>query len=88
MWEFDQEVANRFQNEAEHHIPDYHRVIDMCLDIAKQKGFSNEINVVDIGSAAGYTVDKFIKAGYQYTYGVETSQSMIDKSLHKDKIIL
>jgi hypothetical protein len=88
MWKFDKEVADRFETEAINNIPDYHRVIDMCVDIAKQKGFSSEINVVDVGSALGFTVDRFINADYPYTYGVESSADMIEKSLHKDKIFL
>ena len=88
MWEFNEEVANRFDQEAKTNIPDYERVIDLCLNIAKIKGFSFDINVVDVGSATGHTVDKFIQAGYQYTWGVESSQFMIDKSLHKQNIIL
>lgn len=88
MWKFDKNVADRFETEAINNIPDYHRVIDMCVDIANQKGVSSEINVVDVGSALGFTVDRFINAGYPYTYGVESSVDMIEKSLHKDKIIL
>jgi hypothetical protein len=34
MWQFDHQLALRFQKEAETNIPDYERVIDMCLDIA------------------------------------------------------
>lgn len=88
MWEFDKSVADRFNQEAQQHIPDYDRVIDMCIDIARTKEFSSDINVVDVGSATGNTVDKFIKAGYVNTYGVESSQSMLDQSLHKERIIL
>jgi len=88
MWQFDKSVADRFNQEAQQHIPDYDRVIDMCLDIARTKGFSPEINVIDVGSATGNTVDKFLKAGYVYTYGVEASESMIAQSLHKDRIFL
>ena len=33
MWEFNEEVANRFDQEAKTNIPDYERVIDLCLNI-------------------------------------------------------
>lgn len=88
MWKFDSDVANRFNTEAQQHIPDYDRVIDMCVSIARTKGFSPDINVVDIGSATGNTVDRFIREGFPHTYGIESSQAMIDNSLHKDRIIL
>ena len=88
MWVFDQSVAGRFQQEAESNIPDYYRVIDMCLCIAQKKGFSDEINVIDIGSALGYTVNRFIEAGFPHTFGIESSLAMLDKSMHKDRIII
>lgn len=87
MWEFDDQVANRFRNEALQHIPDYERVINTCLDIAHKKGYAKECNVIDVGSATGTTVDRFVSAGYTNVYGVEASEAMIARSLHKDRII-
>lgn len=86
MWQFDEEVAKRFAAEARDHIPDYDRVIDMCVDIAN-KSMSKDSVIVDVGSALGATVDRFISAGYTNVYGVECSQEMIDKTLHPDRII-
>lgn len=86
MWEFDQSVADRFQKEAQEHIPDYDRVIDLCLDIA-DKTITRDDIVVDVGSATGHTIDRFIKSGYRHTFGVETSQAMINKSLHKERVV-
>jgi len=79
MWQFDNELALRFQKEAETNIPDYERVIDLCIDIANLK-FNKESTIVDVGSALGYTIDKFNQNGYSYVYGVESSQAMIDNS--------
>jgi trans-aconitate methyltransferase len=79
MWQFDNELALRFQKEAETNIPDYERVIDLCIDIANLK-FNKESTIVDVGSALGYTIDKFNQNGYPYVFGVESSQAMIDNS--------
>lgn len=87
MWQFDHQLALRFQKEAETNIPDYERVIDMCLDIAKRKIHVNE-TIVDVGSALGHTMSKFIHAGFLETFGVESSQAMIDNSLFPDNVTL
>jgi len=86
-WKFDAGVAARFQQEAEQHIPDYHRVIDMCLEIATNE-IDTAANIIDVGSALGYTVDKFIAAGFLNTFGVDNSESMVSQSLHADRVIL
>ena len=87
-WKFDDEVAKRFQHEANTHIPDYERVIDMSLELISRAFSSKDIEIIDIGSALGFTVDKFLKAGYQNVSGVEVSESMKSNSLHQDKIFL
>lgn len=86
VWEFDDNVANRFQEEAVNNIPDYERVIDMCVELAKSKVASDAV-VVDIGSALGHTIDKFLNKGFSTVYGIENSDAMISKSKHQDKII-
>jgi ubiquinone/menaquinone biosynthesis C-methylase UbiE len=86
-WKFDPSVAARFQTEAEQHIPDYHRVINMCIDLAKNE-IPENANIIDVGSALGYTVDRFISAGFINTFGVDNSESMIAQSLHPDRVIL
>jgi ubiquinone/menaquinone biosynthesis C-methylase UbiE len=85
-WKFDDSVAKRFQQEASQHIPDYDRVIQMCIDIANKTISKNE-KVIDVGSALGNTVDKFIGAGYSEVYGVEPSDSMLASTLHKERIL-
>jgi SAM-dependent methyltransferase len=86
VWSFDDSVADRFQDEAVNNIPDYARVIDMCIQLAESK-VTRDAVVVDIGSALGYTIDKFLNKGFSTVYGIENSDAMISKSKHQDKII-
>lgn len=85
-WEFDESVAKRFQEEATSNIPDYERVIDLCISIAKRNLASDDF-IIDVGSALGYTVDKFIQAGFTCTLGVESSDAMAAASKHPERII-
>lgn len=87
VWEFDKSVADRFQAEALCNIPDYDRIIDMCLDIANRK-YDQESVIVDVGSALGYTMAKFTDAGYINVHGVESSQAMIDAAEFSSSVIL
>jgi predicted TPR repeat methyltransferase len=84
-WTFDSAVADRFQQEAEQHIPDYKRVINLCLDIAN-RNLNKTDNIIDIGSALGFTVDKFMSNGFSNIYGVDNSNAMVSRSMHKDRI--
>jgi SAM-dependent methyltransferase len=85
MWEFDKSVAERFQHEAYAHIPDYKRVIDMCLEYVDDN-YTKESKIIDVGSALGYTMHTFIQAGYSNISGVDSSKDMIDRSLYPTKI--
>lgn len=87
IWKFDDSVASRFQHEALTNIPDYTRVVDMCLDIAQDNLNRNDA-IIDVGSALGYTVDKFLNAGFTNVSGLDSSESMVNQSLHKERIIL
>ena len=87
-WTFDNSVAERFQTEAEHHIPDYYRVIDLCVDYTRATFESTDIKIIDVGSALGFTIDKFIKQGYDNVHGVDNSSSMINSSLHPARVML
>lgn len=88
MWEFDKTVASRFEQEAHNHIPDYQRVIELCCSIAERKGLPLDATIVDIGSALGETLYQFKGNGYDNVYGVESSESMKDASMYRDRIIL
>jgi SAM-dependent methyltransferase len=88
-WKFDQSVADRFQKEAEQHIPDYQRVIDICYSMTESIfPNSKDINIIDVGSALGHTMDTFIKNNYTNVWGVDNSPDMINSSKHSDKVIL
>jgi SAM-dependent methyltransferase len=86
IWSFDDNVAGRFQEEAINNIPDYERVIDMCVELAISK-VNQDAVIVDVGSALGHTLDKFLNKGFSAVYGIENSDAMISKSKHQDKII-
>lgn len=85
-WQFDDSVAERFQQEAVSNIPDYDRVISLCIDIAKRHLQSDDF-IIDIGSALGYTVERFIDSGFTCTIGVESSESMLKITKHPERII-
>jgi len=88
-WSFDSGVADRFQQEAQNHIPDYSRVIDLCIECTKIVHKSNfDIKIIDVGSALGNTIDKFMQIGYKNVYGVDNSPAMRSKSLHPDVVTI
>lgn len=84
-WDFDEEVAERFQREAELHIPDYYRVIDLSLKLI-ENDHGKKAKILDVGSALGYTINYFLNNGFKNIYGVEKSKSMLKYSLHIDRI--
>jgi len=86
QWVFDESVAERFQHEAETNIPSYHTVIDKCLTFAR-KHLNKADKIIDVGSALGYTMNKFIDAGFTNVMGVDNSTAMIEKALHKSLVV-
>ena len=88
-WVFDKSVADRFMEEARTNIPDYERVIQLCIDIAKEKRFQNK-TIIDVGAALGYTVKRFVDNGFIYTEGVDNSEAMVNSeyNMAKGRIIL
>ena len=86
VWTFDDSVAERFQHEAETNIPSYHIVIDKCLSFAN-KHLNKSSKIIDVGSALGYTISKFINAGFNNVMGVDNSIAMIEKSVHKALVV-
>lgn len=81
MWKFDSNVADRFQNEAVTNIPDYERVIDLCVDLCSN--FPKDAKVVDVGSALGHTMGKFTQAGFTNVWGIDSSKDMNDRNPFK-----
>ena len=86
IWIFDDEIASRFQAEAETNIPSYHTVINKCLQFAN-KNLVKSDRIIDVGSALGYTISKFKNAGFTNITGVDNSPSMIEKSMFKDIVL-
>ncbi len=86
MWQFNKDVAKRFQHEAATNIPDYDRVIDLCYEVVSNN-YPKTASIVDVGSALGYTMHKFISKGYDNIVGIETSDAMIEQSLYNEKVI-
>lgn len=84
-WVFDEAVAKRFQQEAEAHIPSYHAVIDMCIEFAN-KNLNKDARIIDVGSALGYTIKRFIDAGYSNVTGVDNSSAMISNSVYPELV--
>jgi hypothetical protein len=85
-WVFDESVAKRFQLEAEAHIPSYHTVIDICVEFAN-KNLKKDARIIDVGSALGYTMKRFIDEGYSNVIGVDNSRAMIDNSIFPELVI-
>lgn len=88
-WKFDKEVADRFQKEAKSNIPDYDRVIKLCISIARKKKLQDKL-IIDVGSALGYTLNRFIRSGFPCIIGVESSEQMLhsEHNLHRERTIL
>ena len=85
-WVFDDSVAKRFQLEAGAHIPSYYNVIDMCIEFAN-KNLKKDARIIDVGSALGYTMKRFIDEGYTNVIGVDNSRAMIDNSIFPELVI-
>lgn len=78
-WDFDDKVANNFQNEASTNIPDYDRVIGKIIDFANQ--FLNNGNkIIDVGCSLGETIKRLHQNGFTNLYGVDSSIHMIERA--------
>jgi tRNA (cmo5U34)-methyltransferase len=88
-WSFDAGVAQRFQREAECHIPDYQRVLDLSAEIV-DRVYPGErgLGIVDVGSALGHTLKLFTDRGYVDVWGLESSPAMRDSSQLQDRVRL
>jgi tRNA (cmo5U34)-methyltransferase len=47
-----------------------------------------EAKIIDVGSALGYTMGKFIKAGFNNVHGVDNSRQMINSCLYPARVTL
>jgi SAM-dependent methyltransferase len=61
----------------------------MCLDYTVQVfGNNKNISVIDVGSALGNTMSKYIDGGYTDVSGVDNSESMIKSSKYPERVVL
>lgn len=86
QWQFDAEVAAVFDGIARREIPDYLRVIDLCVRIIRQDE-RQQPKIIDVGSATGETLRRLHQAGYRNLYGVEASADMIARSFRQATLI-
>jgi len=86
-WVFDEEVAKRFYQEALNNIPDYVKVVSLISRLLK-KHFNDyeNIQIRDVGSAIGYTIDRLLENGFINVYGLEKSVDMIKHSKYPERI--
>lgn len=86
-WQFNDEVAARFETEARTHIPNYEAVVQKCVDLALKVFPDKSAKIIDVGSATGYTMERLLAAGFSEVYGVDNSKAMIERSRVKDRVI-
>lgn len=86
QWKFDAQVAEVFDGIARREIPDYLRVIDLCVRVIA-KGGQPQPRIIDVGSATGETLRQLHQAGYRDIYGVEASIDMINRSFDQATLI-
>ncbi|MGB1310616.1 MAG: methyltransferase domain-containing protein [Leucothrix sp.] len=86
QWKFDAQVAAVFDGIARREIPDYLRVIGLCVKIIN-KGHLKQPKIIDVGSATGETLKQLHQAGYRALYGVEASEDMIKRSFDQATLI-
>lgn len=77
-WKFDRTIAANFITHARKHIPDYDLVIDKCLSYANYN-LPTSANILDFGSATGYTLQQFHNKGFYNLYGIESSADMLEQ---------
>ncbi|MGK7923508.1 MAG: methyltransferase domain-containing protein [Trichodesmium sp.] len=75
-WIFGAEIANRFTDEAEKHIPDYWRVIELTINILKDN-VPKDGYIIDVGCASGNTLSDLYKQGFQNLFGIDSSPEML-----------
>jgi len=86
QWRFDNNIAQTFQAIAQREIPDYLRVIALCLRIIA-KSERKQPKIIDVGSALGETLKQLYQMGYSNLYGVEASLDMLAQSFNKATLI-
>ncbi|PID46646.1 MAG: hypothetical protein CSB47_03135 [Proteobacteria bacterium] len=85
-WAFDAQVAEVFDGIARREIPDYLRVIELCINVIA-KGELPQPKIIDVGSATGETLRQLHQAGYRNLYGVDSSEAMLARSFDQATLI-
>jgi tRNA (cmo5U34)-methyltransferase len=80
-WAFDQKVAENFPAEARQNIPDYGRVLDVCIEVA-DVFLDQDAPVIDVGCALGEALKRFHEHGYRRLYGVDNSCEMLARAFN------
>lgn len=79
-WSFDTGIADSFDQHARQHIPDYDRVIDLCITVCQHLiKDPAEDRILEVGSAVGETVKRLFAKDFHNIVGVESSANMLDK---------
>jgi tRNA (cmo5U34)-methyltransferase len=82
-WEFNSDVADKFDAHARQHIPDYTQVITKSINICKKLiRTTNTTKIIDVGCAVGETIKKLHEAGFHNLVGVDSSSEMLNKAKH------
>ena len=76
-WTFNNQIAQIFDKHARQHIPDYDRVIDLSINLCKQKVEPAQ-PILELGCAVGETVKRLHKASFSNIHAVDNSQAMLD----------
>jgi SAM-dependent methyltransferase len=80
-WTFDQKVAENFPAEARQNIPDYERVLDVCVEVA-DTFLEKDAPIIDVGCALGEALKRFHEHGYRDLYGVDNSCDMLARAFN------
>ena len=80
----DSEIASRFTDEAEKHIPDYWNVIYLITSILKDN-ISKDAYIMDVGCANGNTLACLYAEGFQNLFGIDASSEMIARARERLK---
>ena len=93
-WEFDEQVADCFENMLERSIPQYDVMRDSVANLAKSvidSDNKNTFSILDIGCSDGLMIQKFLDVfdGEGLYTGVDVSKPMLDKAKFRflDRII-
>ena len=86
-WEFNESTAGEFDEIAHKNIPHYEEVITKAVLITERLFPHKRARVIDVGSATGYTMERFLNAGFEDVHGVDNSESMLRQSRVQKNLI-